>query len=474
MRLWMDVMRDLEHVMDDHERLFDAWAAGGVDGLVIGPLDFNAAKLYPGVRYRTGNTPPTPTFDPDPAIYASLGVPTPPPPSDALPERRALLERTLTAAKDRGWAVYIFQASAGAALPPAPSGGKRGLHTITDEQIQAAHIARMVDALNHYPMVDGAIMDGPEWGYEIAAHHQNHRSYFFHDLPETVAPGCARLGYDYGRLVAAKDRLFDRLHNLVAQPLENPLTPAEIAAQPWDAAALRAGFQRLLPDADLDAWLQFRLESLTGFFASIRAGVDAHANQPVKLGVGPRSAGFAPLCGYDMPRLGQILDILLPKHYFFHRGFDGMLGTIGRYVETLVHWNPGLSEAAALDVVATMFGLHVPGAQSWLDLEDALGNPEFYTTVVAQETRRALAAVDDPQRIVPWVDAGRAPHDGDPMPAGQLGRVLTAAGDAGLQRFLYHHHGNLTPGEWAVMSAQCGTPWQPLQSTYAPPDELVL
>ena len=28
MKLWMDVMRDIEHVMDDYERLFDAWASG--------------------------------------------------------------------------------------------------------------------------------------------------------------------------------------------------------------------------------------------------------------------------------------------------------------------------------------------------------------------------------------------------------------------------------------------------------------
>ena len=35
MKLWMDVMRDLEPVLADHVRLFDAWAAGGVDGLVI-------------------------------------------------------------------------------------------------------------------------------------------------------------------------------------------------------------------------------------------------------------------------------------------------------------------------------------------------------------------------------------------------------------------------------------------------------
>ena len=31
MKIWMDVMRDLEHLMDDHEALFDGWQAGGVE-----------------------------------------------------------------------------------------------------------------------------------------------------------------------------------------------------------------------------------------------------------------------------------------------------------------------------------------------------------------------------------------------------------------------------------------------------------
>ena len=46
MRLWMDVMRHLEPVVDDHERLFDAWEAGGVDGIVVGPLAFADKTLH--------------------------------------------------------------------------------------------------------------------------------------------------------------------------------------------------------------------------------------------------------------------------------------------------------------------------------------------------------------------------------------------------------------------------------------------
>jgi hypothetical protein len=453
MKLWMDVMRDLEHIMVDHARLFAAWEEGGVDGLVLGPLFFDQPKLLPGTRYEQTRTPLA-TFAPDPAVYRRFDV--------ALPEgpvgptaQQAALEEMLIAAKDRGWSVWLFQPSAGAG-PDA-----RG-HVLADATTQRALAARTVDALQHYPMVDGAIMDGPEWGYEIAPHHQNHRSYIFHDLPETVRPLAAALGYDYDALVAAKDRLFTTLHTL------QPGRVAHLAA----GGAL-GGLTLLGRDPDLVAWLRFRVESLTAFFQTMRNAVDGELPQRVKLGVGPRSAAFAPLCGYDMARLATILDILLPKHYFFQRGFDGMVGTIYRYVETLTHWNPGLADADALAVVHALFGLTLPGVHDRDDLESAL-TPEFYAQIVAQETRAALAAVDDPERIVPWVDSGRAPHDGDPMSARDLRLLMEHAEAAGLRRFLYHHHGNLTPGEWAVISRHCGKPWRPLESSYRPPDMLVL
>ncbi|MDP6354544.1 MAG: hypothetical protein QF473_05570, partial [Planctomycetota bacterium] len=202
MNLWMDVMRDVDHLIDDYEQIFDAWEAGGVDGLVIGPMVFRAGKLLPGLRSRGAQGPPTmATFDPNPEVYQRLGVQPPPPPEEKLPDRRKLLVQTLNDAKKRGLSVWIFQASSGA----GPGGGG---HVFADEKSRAAACARMVDTLEHYPMADGAIMDGPEWGYEIAPHHQNHRSFIFHDLPDSVAPKCEELGYDFAALTAAKDRLF--------------------------------------------------------------------------------------------------------------------------------------------------------------------------------------------------------------------------------------------------------------------------
>lgn len=218
--------------------------------------------------------------------------------------------------------------------------------------------------------------------------------------------------------------------------------------------------------------MNYRRDSLTLFFKQVQQAIVAERRH-TRLGVGPRSAAFASLCGYDMPRLAEFMDFLLPKHYFWHRGFDGLVGTVGRYVEVLTTWNKDLSDADALAVVQALFGLNLPGVQHRRDLEEAL-TPAFCEQVVVTETTRALAAVDDPERIVPWVDAGRAPHDGDPLSAGFLRQMLTAAQNAGLKRCLYHHAGNLTAGEWSVLSELCGTPWQPQTSNYQPADQMVL
>ena len=45
MRMWIDIMRDMEHLMHDYARIFDGWQAGGVTGMVIGPLVFDSPDL---------------------------------------------------------------------------------------------------------------------------------------------------------------------------------------------------------------------------------------------------------------------------------------------------------------------------------------------------------------------------------------------------------------------------------------------
>jgi hypothetical protein len=167
--------------------------------------------------------------------------------------------------------------------------------------------------------------------------------------------------------------------------------------------------------------------------------------------------------------MAELYDFILPKLYFYHRGFDGFYGTIGRYIQTLTEWNPALSDAHAMKVVESFFGVRIPWVRSRLDLE--LGfPPEAFEQFVQGEVRRMLAAVTSPTNLIPWVDAGREPHHGDPISAGDLHRCLTAARDAGLQRFLYHSHIHLSESEWAVISHLCGESWHSGKPGYTPPD----
>ena len=455
MKLWMDVMRDLESVMNDHQRILDAWAAGGVDGVVFGPLVFGTPKLDKDAQAAPTGEPVAAAYDPNPAVYQRLGVETPPAPEHKLPEKRALLEKTMIAAKDRGMQVYAMYPDNGG----GPGGDGYYLH---DDKTLASRVARMVDTLEHFPMVDGAVMDGPEWGYEMAPHHMNYRSYFFNDLPPELEPMATDLGYDYNAMVAAKDRLLELFHNF---------DPARVRLHA--RGGLVGAYQLFGSDSDLMAWLSFRVESLTRYFRRIRQGLAAELDRPIRLGCGPRSAAFAPLCGYDFAQLAEFMDFLLPKHYFFHRGFDGFIGTVYRYSQTLHEWNPGLSVAETLDIVQALFGIVLPGVEDMVDFETAL-SPEFFQQVVTLETKRALAAVDDPERIVPWLDTGRFPHDGDPMSSRDLKMLLDTAEEAGLRRFNYHHQGNLSAGEWVIISDKCGTRWDPRQSDWEPTDDLVL
>lgn len=434
---WMRFGQPLEAVLGKHGEVFDGWQAGGVRAVVVGRLLFAGAD---------GKPMATAAFDPNPRVYRDLGVEPPAAPAEKLPEKRRQLAEALTDAKGRGLEVYVFCPDAGQG-PGGPG------HPLVDEATLAARVARIRDVMEALPMVDGGVLDGPELGYEIAP---GHRSNIFTDLPESLRAGAATLGFDYDALVAARDRFERRLHEL---------TPAEVDLRA--EGGFLGAFELFGSDPDLGAWFAFRRALLSDYY---RRQSEALARMPraVQIGVGSRLPCFNPLNGADLAHYARLYPFLLPKLYFFHRGFDGFYGTIGRYLQTLTAWSPGLTDAHALKVVEALLGVRLPWVRSRFDLE--LGfPPEAFSAFVATETRRMLAATG-PDRIVPWVESGREPHHGDPMGAGDLYRYLVAARDAGLRRFLYHSHTHLTEGEWAVLSHLCGRQWHTGMPGYAPPD----
>ncbi|HEX2033005.1 MAG TPA: hypothetical protein VHS99_02360 [Chloroflexota bacterium] len=480
LELWMRVGQPLEPVLADYDRILDAWQAGGVRGLVVGRLDFvaddaggadpEAGPAQP-VSWGGGRPGTVAAYAPNHTVYRRWGVEPPPDPPQAFPERRERLVQLLESAKRRGWQVYLFEPAAGAG-PPAPDASGAGGPLITDEGRRRAYLARLEDALTQFPQADGAILDGPEWGYELKP---GHRANLFDDLPPAVEPAAQALGFDYARLVAAKDRLAQRLHQLNREvaTLNGP-------------GGLFAGLSLIGYDPGVVSWFTFRARALTTFFKHTHALTEALTRargRQVKLGIGPRMPAFSALCGYDFPAIAPMFDLILPKLYFWHRGFDGLYGTVSRYVETLMDWNPGLWEPEAFAAVRALLGITLPSTdpsalpgQTMASLRELEGGfPDaFFREVVTGEVRRSIAAADGyPWKVLPWVDSGRRPHGGDPVTAADLRRLLRAAKDGGARYVLYHNHGHLTAAEWSVLSDFCGSSWragQGLYGRYLPPD----
>ncbi len=448
----MSAVRDIELLLDSYDECFDAWEAGGVDGLVVGPMVFDDTKCLANSKMATIGGPPSAAFDPDPSVYAGFGVEPPPAPTGGH-HLRAQLDAMLTAAKDRGWEVWIMQGTVGA-------GPGRDVHWVDDHSLRVAS-ARVVDTLQHFPMADGNVFDGPEWRFEISPVEslgaQRDMRLLFDDLPPSLAPVCDKLGYDYDAFCAAKDRFLHLLHNLEPRRVRTHAGGGLIGA-----------FELFGADPDLMAWFHFRTEALTEAYRSMHTQIRDAANRPVQLGLGPRTPALAPLAGYDLAGLAEFTDLLMPKLYFWHRGYDGLIGTIWRYVEVLRGWNAALEVTDALAVVQALLGLTLPDVAEVIDFDDAL-TPEFFRTVATSEAQRALAAANG-TLVVPWIDAGRSPHDGDPMSSSQLRMLLTAAATAGVERVAYCHHEKLSASEWAVISHTCCEGWDPSAGAYRPPD----
>jgi hypothetical protein len=423
MKAWIFVHNPLEHWMADYKRIFDAWDEGGIRGIVVGRMHFDG-----------DDGKPIPTYDADPAVYESFGV-NPPPNDRTDPAKRKQFSAMLDDATSRGWHVMIFSG-------PLPQGGS--LPMSEDPYGARVAAAGAQDVMNAYPQFHGNVVDGPgENHYELAFHHggelfeirPHERDIFEHT------------GVDIARVERGIAHLRERFHSL---------KPSEVRYHA--PGGMLAGMMLFDINEDVIHWLRARNEKSIASMAAVRAEYDK-LGRKFELGGIPRAAAFASLTGQNYQRLGPILDYIFPKHYFWNRGFDGMYGTVARWVQRLSKWNPALTEEDCFDVVKLLFGIDLPGIRSVLDMDRVGFADEFFSETVYSETKRAMEAVGDPDRVVCWVDTGRCSHSGDQMPPADLHRILEASARAGLKQFVHHSSLHMGAAEWRVISSMCGTLW---------------
>lgn len=429
---WIFMHSPLEHWMGNYSRILDAWQEGRVRGIAIGYMNF----VQPD-----GSS--IPTHPADPRVYQSYGL-TPPPPAPRDPAKEKRLHAMLDNIRGRGWEVLIFGSIRG--------GG--GLDVKEDPYGARSYAAGVQDMMNAYPQAQGVIIDGAgEHHYELAFHHGGE----LFELRQWERRRYAALGMDLARMERGIVHLRNRLHSL---------TPSMVRYH--RPAGLLAGMALFDLNEDSLYWLRMRQESSMGYFAAIRREIDK-LSRKITLSTIPRAPTFSVLTTQDYQRMHPYFDYVFPKHYFWHRGFDGMYGTIARWVMRIHEWNPSLSEEDCFSVVQAWFGIELPGVRSLADLE--MGFPEeFFDRVVYNETRRALEAIGDDRKVIAWVSTGRSPHAGDPMGARDLYRILTVSQKAGLKRFLFHPDPDLGAAEWGVISGLCGKRWKEDPSGYWPTD----
>ncbi len=434
---WIRIGQPLETVMDDYPRIFDAWEAGGIRGMVFGRLLFADAQ--------GGFT--IPAFPAKPEAYRARGL---------KPQERGVqvdtvkekqLHAMLDDARARGWGLLIFAPGSGASgAPPLP---------LAEDPYGAVSMAAIwEETFSAFPQVDGGIMDGwTESAYELRYHHGNA---VFADMSEVLRAQAEIRGYDSARLDRGRCHLAQRFKSF---------TSAQV--QYYGAHGVLAAMNLFDMNEDALYWLRWRRADGIAQGQAARTELNKMSPRPL-LANGPRSAVFSGMTALDFLAWDEIVDLLLFKHYFWHRGFDGMYGTVARWVSQIHEWNPSLSETDCFTVVKAWLGIELPEVDCLADMDR--GFPQaFFDQVVQQETRRALAALSDPSKALPWVDTGRMPHGGDPMTAGDLQHIMDASEAAGLQRFLFHNHAHLTAAEWRVISRSCGVEWDEDPSGYWPP-----
>lgn len=415
MKFWIFAFNPLERYMDNYKHIFDAWEDGGVRGIVVGRMFFLQED---GSR--------VPAFPQDPQAYTTLGL-EPPEEAPRDLEKENALSAMLDDAAARGWHIMVFDSGS------------------------PAHVQSLV---NRYPQVKGVIIDGPgENHYELAWHHGG-------ELFE-LRPGedgqFSAFGFDVDRLQRGIDHMNDRFHNLTPDMVRYHAPGGTLA-----------GLNLFDINEDSLYWLRARQEKSRRVWQQARADLDK-VDRYVELGGIPRTTTFSSLTGQNYQQMPPYFDYIFPKHYYWHRGFDGMYGTIARWVQKFCEWNSSLTEADSFLLVKSLFGLELPGVNSLLDME--MGFPdEFFTEVVYSETKRALEAIKDVDKTIFWVSTGRAPHAGDAMPSRDLAGILKATEEAGGERFLFHPDPDAGPSEWSILTNMCGNPWRQSRDGYWPPN----
>ena len=424
----------------EDERTMDFLFEGGVRDIMLGywtivdESEGESSYSYPRIiaehfGHKTVTGRPVTPCRATPALYEGIGVEPPDLPKEAY-EKAERFKRSIEKAHEKGINVYTFGTSDG-----SPKWNVQPTHSLSAQYTGA----RLQDYYTNFPTIAGCILDGPGYGYEIQPGFRGGGQAFAKLCTcEECRSKAESMGLDIDQMNAKKEELSNLLHGLQKE---------QVALFLQSQRGMFDAMDLLLDDPIYFDILKFKTRLIDDFIETVYKKVK-EADENLQFGICPRLPCFSTMQGCNFRRLSKITDLINSKHYLWMGGIDGFKGTIHRYTQTLMEWNPDLDEKLVMELIEKLFGFSMPPDYPLSDYEKPAPR-EFFFGVVYSESKKMLQRIGAKEKISPFIGLE---HGGVWLNAQELRYLLEAMEDAGLTRFTYYVLNTITPEIWDVIT----------------------
>jgi hypothetical protein len=216
---------------------------------------------------------------------------------------------------------------------------------LNNPQAAAYGLALIKDVMQHYPDLDGLFIDWAEYG-----------AYRLEDHFTCFCPHCEQQaisqGYDWAMIKKDVAALWAWLHRLNSRALERS---RRLLCNPSEGLELLSHYPGWLQ------FLRFKAQTVTQFYRQVRLLLDEMDRPQVTLSARGWPPPWNRSSGMDYRALADICGAVTPKLFTFD------YSALPRwYGQTMLNWNPNLSEREILDALV-----------DWLNLPDSIERRSF-------------------------------------------------------------------------------------------------
>jgi hypothetical protein len=374
-------------------------------------------------------------YDPDPGLY--IDSPYQPPPAAPAGLDRKIPHRMVEEAHLRGMQVHLGICPIIPSKLPSEDRPVRidGIPVqppyvansacLNNAKGQHYALASIEDMLRNFPMADGLILDWVEFGaYRLEDH--------FTCFCEHCEREAKAAGIDWELVRRDVAALWDWLHKLTPQSIRRSVRTLENPSELVEQLTHYPGWLH---------FLKFKAESVVGFYKQVRRLMDGIGFQAEGLSARGWCPPWNRSSGMDYRALAGVCDAVAPKLFTFdHAAMPRWYG------ETLLAWNPTLSESRILDALI-----------AWMNLPDNFEHRSLahYAIPAPAEEHPAKLEVYQTrlEEVVDQVD-GRArcyPISHSYLPASQWKRMVTLIRDCPVDGMWVNMYGYLSEDKFRIL-----------------------